>query len=36
MGFVAVTAEAAGFTLKMAVLLEFQWACRPGLSLRGS
>jgi hypothetical protein len=33
--WVAVTAEAAGFALKMAVLLEFQWAERPGLSLVG-
>jgi hypothetical protein len=35
-GFVwwfAVTAEAAGYALKMAVLLEFQRAVRPGLSL---
>ena len=30
----AVTAEAAGIALKMAVLLEFQRARRPGLSLR--
>jgi hypothetical protein len=33
---VADTAEAAGIALKMVVLLEFQKARRPGLSLRGS
>jgi hypothetical protein len=32
----AVTSDAAGSRLKMAVLLEFQVGLRPGLSLRGS